>query len=213
MLLIFPPKQLSQLENENRRSKLSEERERERERDGGGESRGIAGLADRRVQQSDLGAPRARYCAKHTVSDLSAVDAAVKAMELQVQAIKDRVRDETLAIPKAKVKLIDESLKQRRKLKDMSIYAPNHVPERMSMLNLDTNRCLFPESSQQNTGSGTFKLEEDPAPPPPPKEKKDRSMPPLWFVSAEELDSLSSSDFGYQLSCGWQGIDGKKPWK
>jgi hypothetical protein len=38
-----------------------------------------------------------------TVTDLSAVDAAVKAMELQVQAIKDPVRDETLAIPKAKV--------------------------------------------------------------------------------------------------------------
>lgn len=38
-----------------------------------------------------------------SVTDLSAVDAAVKAMEVQVQAIKDRVRDETLAIPKAKV--------------------------------------------------------------------------------------------------------------
>jgi hypothetical protein len=31
------------------------------------------------------------------------VDAALKAMELQVQAIKDRLREETLAIPKAKV--------------------------------------------------------------------------------------------------------------
>ncbi|XP_040370447.1 spindle and kinetochore-associated protein 1 homolog isoform X1 [Rosa chinensis] len=106
--------------------------------------------------------------------------------------------------------------KQQRKLKDMSIYAPTHVPERMSMLTLDTNRCLFPESSQQqNAGSGTFKLEEDPAPPPPPppKEKKGRSTPPLWFISAEELDSLSSSDFGYQLSCRWQEIDGKKPRK
>lgn len=38
-----------------------------------------------------------------SVTDLSAVDAVVKAMELQVQAIKDRLRDETLAIPKAKV--------------------------------------------------------------------------------------------------------------
>ncbi|KAM5554809.1 hypothetical protein ABKV19_022964 [Rosa sericea] len=128
-----------------------------------------------------------------SVTDLTAVDAAVKAMELQVQAIKDRVRDETLAIPKAK-KLIDASLKQQRKLKDMSVYPPTHVPERMSMLNLDTNRCLFPESSQQNNGSGPFKLDEDPAPPPPPppKEKKGRSTPPLWFISAEELDSLSS---------------------
>lgn len=38
-----------------------------------------------------------------SVTDLKAVDAALKAMELQVQAIKDRLREETLAIPKAKV--------------------------------------------------------------------------------------------------------------
>lgn len=38
-----------------------------------------------------------------TVADLSAIDAAVKAVELQVQAIKSRVREETEAIPKAKV--------------------------------------------------------------------------------------------------------------
>ncbi|KAK9910866.1 hypothetical protein M0R45_034805 [Rubus argutus] len=148
----------------------------------------ISGFNSRIAELQELVIARNMYPAS-TVTDLSAVDAAVKAMELQVQAIKDRVRDETLAIPKAK-KLIDASLKQQRKLKDMSIYAPTHLPERMSMLNLDANRCLFPESSQQNTGSGTFKLEEDPAP--PPKEKKGRSTPPLWFVSGEELDSLSS---------------------
>lgn len=38
-----------------------------------------------------------------SITELSAVDAALKAMELQVQSIKDRVRDDTLAIPKAKV--------------------------------------------------------------------------------------------------------------
>ena len=41
-----------------------------------------------------------------SVTDLSAVDAAVKAMELQVQAIKDRLREESQAIPKAKVVII-----------------------------------------------------------------------------------------------------------
>lgn len=40
-----------------------------------------------------------------SITDLSAVDGALKAMELQLQAIKDRLRDETLAIPKAKVLL------------------------------------------------------------------------------------------------------------
>ena len=38
-----------------------------------------------------------------SIADLTAVDAAVRAMELQVQAIKDRLREETQAIPKTKV--------------------------------------------------------------------------------------------------------------
>ena len=38
-----------------------------------------------------------------SITDLSAVDAALKAMELQIQAIKDRLREEFQAIPKAKV--------------------------------------------------------------------------------------------------------------
>lgn len=43
-----------------------------------------------------------------SVTDLSAVDASLKAMELQIQAIKDRVREETLAIPKAKVPTLSQ---------------------------------------------------------------------------------------------------------
>lgn len=38
-----------------------------------------------------------------SISDLTAMDAAIKGMELQVQNIKSRLRDETRAIPKAKV--------------------------------------------------------------------------------------------------------------
>lgn len=38
-----------------------------------------------------------------SVADLSAIDAALKGMELHVQKIKDRLREETQAIPKAKV--------------------------------------------------------------------------------------------------------------
>lgn len=37
-----------------------------------------------------------------SIADLSAVDAAVSAMELQVKVIKDRLREETRAIPKTK---------------------------------------------------------------------------------------------------------------
>lgn len=38
-----------------------------------------------------------------SITDLSAVDSTLKAMELQVQQIKERLREETEAIPKAKV--------------------------------------------------------------------------------------------------------------
>ncbi|XP_021807317.1 spindle and kinetochore-associated protein 1 homolog [Prunus avium] len=147
----------------------------------------ISGFNRRIAELQDLVIARNMYPAS-SVTDLSAVDAAVKAMELQVQAIKDRLRDETLAIPKAK-KLIDAAVKQQKKLQDLSIYVPSHIPERMSMLGLDTNRCLFPEGSQQNTAFGSLKLEEVPVA--LPKEKKGRSTPPLWFITAEELDSLS----------------------
>lgn len=41
-----------------------------------------------------------------SIADLSAVDTSLKAMEVQVQAIKDKLREETLAIPKAKVKTL-----------------------------------------------------------------------------------------------------------
>lgn len=41
-----------------------------------------------------------------SVADLSAVDTSLTAMEQQVHSIKDRLREETLAIPKAKVLLI-----------------------------------------------------------------------------------------------------------
>jgi hypothetical protein len=40
-----------------------------------------------------------------SITDLSAVDSALKALELQLQAIKERLLEETLAIPKAKVPL------------------------------------------------------------------------------------------------------------
>ncbi|PRQ57518.1 putative spindle and kinetochore-associated protein [Rosa chinensis] len=62
----------------------------------------IAGFNSRISELQELAIARNMYPAS-SVTDLTSVDAAVKAMELQVQAIKDRVRDETLAIPKEKV--------------------------------------------------------------------------------------------------------------
>ncbi|XP_061363839.1 spindle and kinetochore-associated protein 1 homolog [Gastrolobium bilobum] len=125
-----------------------------------------------------------------SIADLSAVDAAVSTMELQVQAIKDRLREETEAIPKTK-KLINASLRQQKKLQNMSLHVPSQMADRMTMLNSETSRCLFPEFSGQDSGSfETLKLEEEPAA--IPKEKKGRGSPPMWYVTGSELDSLSS---------------------
>lgn len=46
------------------------------------------------------------------------------------------------------------------------------------------------EFSKQDLGVGSLKLEEEPAA--LPKEKKGRGSPPLWHITANELDSLSS---------------------
>ncbi|KAL9429983.1 hypothetical protein AB3S75_025378 [Citrus x aurantiifolia] len=123
-----------------------------------------------------------------TVADLSAIDAAVKAVELQVQAIKNRVREETEAIPKAK-KLIDASLRQQKILQNMSSHASSSLSQTMSMLDLNTTKTLLPDSSKQQSNSVSFKPEEPAA---LPKEKKGRGSPPLWYITSDELDSLSS---------------------
>ncbi|KAG5060657.1 hypothetical protein JHK87_001686 [Glycine soja] len=154
------------------------------------------------------------------VEDLSAVDAAVSAMELQVKAIKDRLREEALAIPKTKarsshalylirgtlygahlgnqwmgvahvIKLIDASLRQQKKLQNMSLHVPYQMADKVTVSHLETSRCLFPEFSGQDSGSfEALKLEEEPAA--VPKEKKGRGPPPTWYVTRSELDSLSS---------------------
>ncbi|KAK6260841.1 hypothetical protein SCA6_015315 [Theobroma cacao] len=128
-----------------------------------------------------------------SVTDLSAIDAALKGMELQVQAIKDRLREETEAIPKAK-KLIAASLRQQKKLQSMSVYVPSHLPEKMTTLNLDGDRGFVPEASRQQQRQqpnlGSSKVPEEPAA--LPKEKKGRGSPPLWYITSGELDSLAS---------------------
>ncbi|MED6172426.1 hypothetical protein PIB30_049959 [Stylosanthes scabra] len=126
-----------------------------------------------------------------SMADLSAVDAAVKAMELQVEAIKDRLREETQAIPKTK-KLINASLKQQKKLQNMSLYVPSQLVDSVAVSNSNTSRCLLPEFSVQDPGLETLNLKLDEEPAPLPKEKKGRSSPPVWHVTASELDSLSS---------------------
>ncbi|KAK0580463.1 hypothetical protein LWI29_002257 [Acer saccharum] len=147
----------------------------------------ISSFNTRIAELQELVIARNMYPASSTVADLSAVDAAVKAMELQVQAIKDRLCEEIQAIPKAK-KLIDASLRQQRILQNMSAHVSSHVPQRMPMMNFNTS-CFLPEASKQEPDCRSLKLEEPAA---LPKEKKGRSPPPLRFITSDELDSLSS---------------------
>ncbi|KAM0010313.1 putative spindle and kinetochore-associated protein [Helianthus debilis subsp. tardiflorus] len=62
----------------------------------------VSSFNARIAELQDLVVARNMYPAS-SVTDLSAVDATLKALELQLQQIKDRLREETLAIPKAKV--------------------------------------------------------------------------------------------------------------
>ncbi|CDY41150.1 BnaA09g38650D [Brassica napus] len=189
-----------------------------------------------------------------SVPDLTAIDTALSSMELQVQSIKDRLREETEAIPKAKVlvsvsaaaaasmrtvvvrfadadaatdtaayyiatagfigvsrrrcvrtrrqtqlpaltqnKLIEASLKQQGKLQKMSVYAPSHFPDKTTMLNSDINRCLLQENVKKHEQSSALRsLRSEEEAPVLSKERKGRGSPPLWYITVDELNSLSS---------------------
>ncbi|XP_044503808.1 spindle and kinetochore-associated protein 1 homolog isoform X2 [Mangifera indica] len=147
----------------------------------------ISSFNTRIAEMQELVIARNMYPASSVV-DLSAVDAAVKTLELQIQAIKDRLREETEAIPKAK-KLMDASLRQQKILQDMSVHVSSHLPQRMPMLDLATNRCLLPVAPKHQADGGSLKQNE---PAVLPKEKRGRASPPLWYITSNELDSLSS---------------------
>ncbi|EOA23211.1 hypothetical protein CARUB_v10019286mg [Capsella rubella] len=124
----------------------------------------IASFQKRIGELQELIIARNMYPAR-SISDLSAIDTALSSMELQVQSIKDRLREETEAIPKAKA----------------------------TMLNSDLNRCLLQENAKQyehNPGLSSLKSDEEAVV--LPKEKKGRGSPPLWHITVEELNSLSS---------------------
>ncbi|XP_022154349.1 spindle and kinetochore-associated protein 1 homolog [Momordica charantia] len=148
----------------------------------------IAAFNSRIAELQDLVIARNMYPAS-CVPDLSAVDASLKAMELQVQAIKNQLREEAEAIPKAK-KLIEASLKQQKRLESISLHVPTYQiqPERVSALNLNTSLC----SEANNSGTGLGSLEAKDVISVLPKGKKSCSSPPLWYITTDDLNSLSS---------------------
>ncbi|KAL0464625.1 UNVERIFIED_CONTAM: Spindle and kinetochore-associated protein 1 [Sesamum latifolium] len=126
-----------------------------------------------------------------SVSDLSAIDAALKGMELQVQNIKNRLRDETRAIPKAK-KLIEAALQQQKKLEIISACVPSCIPERLTHLNQDANKCFNVQREEHKQEPGFESLKPEEAAGPAPREKKGRAPPPMWCVTGDELNSVPS---------------------
>ncbi|KAL3369124.1 hypothetical protein AABB24_009769 [Solanum stoloniferum] len=118
-----------------------------------------------------------------SVSDLSAIDSALKVLELQLHKIKIRMREETEAIPKAK-KLIEASLRQQKKLQNLSSVVPSYVPDRVTKTTDDATKCLNLEPIVEDSFV-SLKLEE-----PAPKEKKGRVSPPLFYISSDELNSV-----------------------
>ncbi|OVA09798.1 Protein of unknown function DUF1395 [Macleaya cordata] len=151
----------------------------------------ISSFNTRIIELQELVIGRNMYAAT-SIADLSAVDTAVKAMEFQMESIKNRLREETEAIPKAK-KLIDMSLRQQKKLQHMFAHMPSRLPESVRVPNKNPNtNSLMQETSSYNAGIGALKLGEEPSAQPKLQEKKGRASAPLWYVTADELDSLSS---------------------
>ncbi|KAK9143133.1 hypothetical protein Syun_012533 [Stephania yunnanensis] len=127
-----------------------------------------------------------------SIPDLLAVDAAVKAMELQVQAISDRLREEAEAIPKAK-RLIELSLGQQKRLQNMLAHVPTQIPQIQVQTYRNPSVCKTLDATVHDltSGFGPVKIEEEPTAA-PHKGKKGCSSAPIWHISADELDSLSS---------------------
>ncbi|XP_020175752.1 SKA complex subunit 1 homolog isoform X2 [Aegilops tauschii subsp. strangulata] len=137
----------------------------------------------------DLALARNMYPAT-AVTDLTAVDTSVTAMEAQVQAIRRRLQEELDAIPKAK-KLVEKSLKQQQKLQHMLANMPPGMREDIVATPLEQS-LMLPECFNFNTAvpeclDSDFKIKEEPVAAP-----KGKGSAPRWYISTEELDSLSS---------------------
>ncbi|OAY78884.1 Spindle and kinetochore-associated protein [Ananas comosus] len=121
-----------------------------------------------------------------TIPDLSAVDATLKAMESQIEAIKGRLQEEKNAIPKAK-RLVEQSQRQQRKLQHMLAHVPAAMVESLTLVDRNPSSAIL-EVSDCDVAYEASKQREEPVAAP----KKGRGSAPRWYISAVELDSLSS---------------------
>ncbi|KAJ3678682.1 hypothetical protein LUZ60_002485 [Juncus effusus] len=164
----------------------------------------IATFNSRIVELQELVVARNMY-APSILPDLATVDTALTTMESQIDAIRDRINEERRAIPKAK-KLIEQSEKQQRKLQHMLTHMPLGMLESFSLSDpmpsrkfgdgLDFKSTLdlnLNSNSNSNLLGNELQIKPTEEPVAPPKfEKKGKGPAPRWYISSEELDSLSS---------------------
>ncbi|KAG2636961.1 spindle and kinetochore-associated protein 1 homolog [Panicum virgatum] len=151
-----------------------------------------AAFESRVVELQDLVLARSMFPAT-ALPDLASVDASVTAMESRVQDIRRCLQEELDAIPKAK-KLIERSLKQQEKLQHMLTNVPSGMHKDVFATHLEQSssrmlpECFNFSSSVPEYNECELKIKEEPVAAP----KKGRAPAPRWYISAEELDSLSS---------------------
>ncbi|XP_078148383.1 spindle/kinetochore-associated-like protein [Carex rostrata] len=159
----------------------------------------VASFNSRIMELQELVIARNMY-APTSVPDLASVDTTLNAMESQIDAIKNRLYEERHAIPKAK-KLIEHSEKQQRKLEHMLTHVPLGMQESTSLTD-PYHSSKFDDVLDSTSTPGVYKLniqasesksriKEDPTAR-PKFEKRGKGPAPRWYVSPEELDSVSS---------------------
>ncbi|WVZ65946.1 hypothetical protein U9M48_015226 [Paspalum notatum var. saurae] len=155
-----------------------------------------AAFKSRVAELQDLVLARSMFPAT-ALPDLASVDASVTAMESQVQAIRRRLQEELDAIPKAK-KLVNRSLRQQEKLQHMLGNLPSAMREDFMATHLEQSssrssrmlpECFDSSVSISKANESHLKNKEEPVAAP---RKKGRTPAPRWYISTEELDSLSS---------------------
>lgn len=119
-----------------------------------------------------------------SMPDLSALDTTLKTMESQIQAIKERLQEERNVIPKAK-KLIELSQRQQRKLQHMLSHMPPAMLESRSRSDHNPSISMVTDYLEEPSH-----LKEEPVA--MPKMRKGPIPAPRWYISSDELDSLSS---------------------
>ncbi|CAA6656124.1 unnamed protein product [Spirodela intermedia] len=142
----------------------------------------ISSFNARIVDLQELVIARNMYPAT-SIPDLSAVDTALKTIESQIQSIRERLQEERDAIPKAKT-LIERSQRQQRKIQHMLTHLPLRMHESVNISAETPSR-----STEVNSGCDFSNVQEEPFVVP---KKKGRIPAPRWYISANELDSLSS---------------------